>query len=172
MLLKIIFPLVFLAGLWLLIKSIGRIIHIYGGKKIEVPLSHLQSQLILSEVGQYEIAYRRRALVGAIPTGIAFTLTRATDQRPIPVTNVVNHLGSRKDMTGSRIVPIAEFSISEPGQFAFAFAEIAGQKEGDMLLVMKKTGAQGFLMIFAILGSAIATIAGLVLSILAFLGKL
>lgn len=172
MLLKIIFPLVFLAGLWLLIKSIGRIIHIYGGKKIEVPLMRLQSQLSLTEAGQYEIAYRRRALLGRIPTDIAFTLMRTTDQHPVTVTNVVNYLSSRKDMTGSRVVPIAEFNINEPGQFNFAFPEITGQKDGDMLLIMKKTGAQGFLMIFAIIASAIATIAGLVLSALAFLGKL
>ncbi|MNY80668.1 hypothetical protein D3C86_2218240 [compost metagenome] len=44
-------------------------------------------------------------------------------------------------------------------------------KKGDGLIIMKKTGSKGFLMIFAIIISAIATIAGLVLSVLTFLGK-
>lgn len=172
MLLKIVFPLVFLGGLWLLIRSIGRIIHIYGGRKTEVPLSRLQSRITLTEPGPYEIAYRRRALLGVIPTGIGFSLVPASGHPSIPVTDVVNHLGSRKDMSGSRIIPIAEFEISEPGQFDFSFPDVVNQKEGDMLIITKKTGAQGFVMIFAILVAAIATIAGLVLSVLAFLGKL
>jgi hypothetical protein len=84
----------------------------------------------------------------------------------------VNVLGSRKDMSGNRIIPVAEFSIAVSGNYELNIPEIAARKEGDKLLITEKTGTQGFVMIFAILLSAIATIAGLVLSILAFLDKI
>ncbi|SEJ20181.1 hypothetical protein SAMN05216327_10759 [Dyadobacter sp. SG02] len=172
MMLKILFPLVFVAGLWFLIRSIGRIIEIYGGKKVSLPLDRPLPDFQLSEPGAYEIAYRRPAMLGIMPTKVLYRLTSLSDGKHFEATNVVNHLGSRKDMTGSRIVPVAEFSITETGTYRLIVEQLPEIKKGDGLIIMKKTGSKGFLMIFAILASAIATIGGLVLSILAFLGKI
>ncbi|MCF0069061.1 hypothetical protein LZD49_01175 [Dyadobacter sp. CY261] len=169
---KILFPLLFITGLWLLIRSIGRIVEIYGGKKIALPLGRPLPDFHLPEPGTYEIAYRRPAMLGIMPTKVSYQLISLPGGKQFDVMNVVNHLGSRKDMSGSRIVPVAEFSIDAPGTFQLTVDQLPEIKKGDGLIIMKKTGAKGFLMIFAILVSAIATIAGLVLSILAFLGKI
>lgn len=172
MMLKILFPLVFIAGLWFLIRSIGRIIEIYGGKKVNLPLDRPLPEFQLSEPGDYEIAYRRPALLGIMPTKVLYKLTFLPDGRHFEAKNVINHLGSRKDMTGSRIVPVAEFSIADAGTYQLTVERLPEIKKGDGLIIMKKTGSKGFLMIFAIVASAIATIGGLVLSILVFLGKI
>lgn len=172
MMLKIVFPLVFIAGLWFLIRSIGRIIEIYGGKKVTLALDRPLPDFQLSEPGEYEIAYRRPALLGIMPTKVLYKLVSLPDGRHFEVTNVINHLGSRKDMTGSRIVPVAEFSISNTGTYRLIIEQLPEIKKGDGLIIMKKTGSKGFLMIFAIIVSAIATIGGLVMSILSFLGKI
>jgi len=172
MMLKVLFPLLFIAGLWFLIRSIGRIIEIYGGKKVTLPLDRPFPEFQLSEPGDYEIAYRRPALLGIMPTKVLYKLTSLPDGRHFEATNVVNHFGSRKDMTGSRIVPVAEFSITNTGTYQLTVEHLPEIKKGDGLVIMKKTGSKGFLMIFAILISAAATIGGLVLSVLAFLGKI
>jgi hypothetical protein len=172
MMLKVLFPLLFIAGLWFLIRSIGRMIEIYGGKKVTLPLDRPLPEFRLSEPGEYEIAYRRTAFLGIIPAKVLYTLVSLPDGKPFAVNNVVNHLGSRKDITGGRIVPVAEFTIDAPGPYQLSIAQLPEIKKGDSLLIMKKTGAQGFLMIFALLISGIATIAGLVLSVLAFLDKI
>nr|WP_295925183.1 hypothetical protein [uncultured Dyadobacter sp.] len=169
---RLLFPLLFVTGLWLLARSIGRIITIYGGKKVILPLDRPLPEFKLPEPGSYEIAYRRPAILGMIPANILFKLVSTMDGSTFSVANAVNHLGSRKDMSGSRIVPVAAFSIPNPGTFQLTLDQLPEIRKGDALVIMKKTGAKGFGMIFAIIISAIATIAGLVLSILAFLGKL
>lgn len=169
---KILFPLLFATGLWLLIRSIGRIIEIYGGRKVTLPLDRPFPEFQLSEHGEYEIAYLRPAMWGVMPTQALYQLVSVSDGKHFKVTNVINQLGSRKDMTGSRIVPVAEFNIDAPGKYRLTVGQLPEIKKGDGLIIMKKTGSQGFLMIFAIIVSAMATIAGLVLSILAFLGKI
>lgn len=172
MMLKVLFPLLFIAGLWMLIRSIGRIIEIYGGKKITLPLDRPLPEFQLSEPGEYEIAYRRPAILGIMPTRVLYKLTSLPDRKHFEAANVINHLGSRKDMTGSRVVPVAEFSITSAGTYRLTVEHLPEIKKGDGLIIMKKTGSKGFLMIFAIVISAIATIGGLVLSALAFLGKI
>lgn len=172
MMLKILFPLLFIAGLWLLIRSIGRMITIYGGKKVTLPLDRPLPGFHLAEPGEYEIAYRRPALFGVMPTNVLYTLVSVSDGKHYEVRKAINHLGSRKDMTGSRIVPVAEFSIDAAGSYKLTVAQLPEIKKGDGLVIMKKTGSNGFVLIFAVLISAIATIAGLVLSVLAFLGKI
>jgi hypothetical protein len=172
MLFKFLFPLLFFAGFYFLIKSIGRILAVYSGKKIEFPANEASVICKFSKPGTYEIAYKRRTILGVVPTDVAFTFSRQPDGTDIIISKAVNILGSRKDMSGNRIIPVAEFSIAVSGSYELNIPEIPARKEGDKLLITEKTGTQGFLMIFANLLSAIATIAGLVLSILAFLDKI
>lgn len=172
MLFKLLFPVLFIAGFYFLIKSIGRIIAIYSGKKIEFSASETSVVCKLDKRGTYEIAYKRPALLGTIPTDIAFAFSSQSDGKEIIVSRTVNVLGSRKDMSGNRIVPVAEFTIDASGDYRLLIPEIQGRKERDKLIITEKTGSKGFLIIFAILFSAIVTIAGLVLSILAFLNKI
>jgi hypothetical protein len=172
MLFKFLFPVLFVTGFYFLIKSIGRILAVYSGKKTEFSAAEKLVICKLDKTGTYEIAYKRPALFGVIPTGIVFTLDRQSDGKRIMVSPKLSVFGSRKDMSGNRIVPVAEFSIDISGDYQLLIPEIQGRKEADKLIVTEKTGSQGFLMIFAILLSAIATIAGLVLSILAFLDKI
>ncbi|WAC13741.1 hypothetical protein [Dyadobacter pollutisoli] len=147
-------------------------ISIYFGKKIEFRAGENSIICKLDKPGLYEIAYKKPAIFGTIPTHIAFQMHRQPDGKEILVSRRVNVFGSRKDMSGNRIVPVAEFTIDVPGDYRLLIPEIQGGKDRDKLIIKEKTGLKGFLMIFAILFSAIATIAGLVLSILAFLNKI
>ncbi|MEO6287810.1 MAG: hypothetical protein ABIN80_17390 [Dyadobacter sp.] len=172
MLFKFLFPVLFIAGLYFLIKSIGRILAVYSGKKIEFSASDTSIVCQLDKPGAYEVAYKRPGLFGVIPTDIAFKMHSQPDGNEVIVSPALNVLGSRKDMSGNRIVPVAEFSIEVAGSYELFISNIPARKEGDRLIITEKTDTKAFLMLFAILLSAIATIAGLVLSILAFLNKL
>lgn len=140
---KILFPLLFAAGLWFLVKSIGRIIAIYGGSKITLPLDRPFPAFHLSEPGEYEIAYRRPATWGIMPTGVLYKLVSLPDGKHFDAVNVVNHLASRKDMTGSRIVPVAEFSIGKAGTYQLTVEKLSEIKKGDGLIIMKKPAPEG-----------------------------
>ncbi|MCF2505025.1 hypothetical protein L0663_16635 [Dyadobacter sp. CY107] len=172
MLFKILFPALFLTGVYFLIKSIGRIMQVYAGPKIEFPARTADNIIKIDKPGDYEIAYKRPSLTGVIPSNYALTLFRNADQQEVNVVGSVNLLGMRKDLSGNRIVPVASFSIDQPGTYTLRAIESQSFKVGDKLLITAKTGAKGFFAIFAILISAIALIAGLVLSILAWMNKL
>lgn len=169
---KILFPILCITGIYFLFKSIGKIMDVYGGKKIEFPATSFMNQLELDAAGAFEIAYRRPSITGVIPSDCHFKLIRHSDKHEVSVSQKVNLLGMRKDMSGNRVVPIADFNIEQPGTYTLRMTESVDYKAGDKIIITAKTGSKGFLAIFAIIISAIATIAGLVLSILAFMSKL
>ncbi|GAB3340618.1 hypothetical protein GCM10027299_54170 [Larkinella ripae] len=162
-----LFAVLTIVGSVLLIKSISRIISIYSaGPRIEGPAQGQFLDFSLKDPGSYEISVKRPALTGIIRTDIAFELVEASSGKPVAVQRFVNLLSQRKDMSGNRIVPIAEFTLEQGGQFRLTNPKTGLFKEKDKLVIMPKTGSRGFLMIFAILFSAILFIGGLVLFIL------
>ena len=72
---KIIFVLSGILGLFLLIKSISKIVALYNNPN-SVEFSALLPSTIfeIKEIGAYEIAVKRPSLFGMIPTGITFRL--------------------------------------------------------------------------------------------------
>ncbi|WP_026630246.1 hypothetical protein [Dyadobacter alkalitolerans] len=172
MLFKILFPALFLTGVYFLFRSISRIAQVYAGPKTEFPAKTGSNKIKIDQAGDYEIAYKRPSLTGVIPTNCSFTLIEDVGQQELQVTNAVNMLGMRKDMSGNRVVPIAGFNVADPGDYTLRTVESVSFKEGDKLLITARTGSKGFLAIFAIILSGIATIAGLVLSILAWTNRL
>ncbi|GAB3916025.1 hypothetical protein [Larkinella terrae] len=167
-----LFAVLAIAGAVLLIKSIGKMIAVYDTKiKIEWSTQLPVFDFPLNEPGAYEIAVKRPSISGIIPTNIPFQLSDLSAGEAVPVQAFVNLLSQRKDMLGNRIVPIAEFAIDQPGNFRMINTDITRFKENDKLLVMPKTGSKGFLLIFAILFSAILFIGGLVLFILSLVKK-
>jgi hypothetical protein len=162
----VLFALLTVVGSVLLFKSIGKLIRIYtAGTKIEEAAQVPDFEFPLKVPGTYEIAVKRPSLTGIIPTDIAFDVSDLMTGKTVAIRSFVNLLGQRKDGSGSRIVPIAEFAIEQEGQFKLTNPQTGRFKEGDKLIVMPKTGSQGFLMIFAILFSAILLIGSLVLFI-------
>lgn len=167
-----LFAILAIAGVVLLVKSIGELIAVYDTKiKIEWSAQQPVFDFSLNEPGTYEIAVKRPSITGIIPTNIPFQLTDLSDGKTVPVQAFVNLLSQRKDLSGSRIVPIAEFTIDQPGTFRITIPEPGKFKENDRMIVMPKTGSKGFLLIFAILFSAILFIGGLVLFILSLVKK-
>ncbi|MCE7070379.1 hypothetical protein LZG74_08705 [Dyadobacter sp. CY327] len=171
MLFKILFPVLLLTGIYFLIKSIGRIMQVCGVHKIEFPAENFTKKIQIDIAGTYKISYKRQSLAGIIPTDLAFELTRESDKKKIDIRRSVYPLGSYKDLSGNRIVQIATFSVENPGMLTLSSTKSINFKKGDKLLIGAITGSKGFLAIFAIIISAIATIAGLVLSILAWMNK-
>lgn len=145
---------------------------VYGGDKVELEAKKERSHFQLKQLGAYEIAVKRPNIFGIIPSGLAFKLTAKHSGEDILVKKALNIFSQRKDMSGSRIVPIAEFEIKELEEFELVNLEAAKFKDNDTLIITPKTGIEGFILIFALVLSGIATIAGLVLSILSFTNKL
>ena len=172
MYLKILFPILCAAGLYFLLKSIGNMIRLYSSDKFEFSARQEVCLFNVNEYGEYEIAVKRPSLVGAIPTNICFELLEVSNQNKIVVRKALNLFSQRKDLTGNRIVPISEFTASGSGPYELLNSEVARFNANDRLVIMPKTGTKGFVLIFAILFSAILTIGGLVLTILAFTNRL
>ncbi|GAB3905630.1 hypothetical protein GCM10028803_36770 [Larkinella knui] len=169
-----IFLFAFLAvlGATLLIKSIGKLIAVYNtGTRIEWSAQLPEFDFALKDPGAYEIAVKRPSSTGIIPTGIPFQLSDLSGGKTVPVRAFVNLLSQRKDMSGNRIVPIAEFAIEQPGNYRITHPAMERFKANDKLIVMPKTGSKGFLMIFAVLFSAFLFIGGLVLFLLSVIKK-
>lgn len=125
----------------------------------------------IKETGMYEIAVKRPYLFGVIPTSISFHLVDLKTKADVPVFQSVNLFSQRKNMSGERIVPISEFKADETGSYKLMNLNPEKFKEKDKFLITPKTGSKGFLLIFAVLFSAILFIGGSVMTILSFVKK-
>ena len=165
--LKIIFLLSGILGLFLLIKSISKMVALYNNpNSAEFSALLPSSTFEIKQAGEYEIAVKRPDLFGIIPSNIAFRLVDLKTQNEIPVIQSVNLFSQRKNLSGERIVPISEFKADEMGTYELQNFNPEKFKERDKFLITPKTGAMGFLLIFAILFSAILFIGGTVMGIL------
>ena len=165
-------PLGALLGLFLLIKSISRMLALYNNPNSSEFSALLPSTVFeIKQAGTYEIAVKRPSLFGVIPTAVTFRLLDLKSNAELPVMRNVNLFSQRKNMSGERIVPIAEFTANETGRYQLENHNPELFHENDKFLVTPKTGALGFLLIFAILFSAILFIGGSVISMLSFVKK-
>ena len=171
MLFQIIPPVLLIAGAYFLLKNIKKIMQVYGGKKIAFPASLSLKSLILDTPGVYEIAYKRPSVWGAIPTDISFRLIQQRAHKEYPVSKAVNIFGARKDMTGSRIVPVAEFTVDEAHDYELQTIGFYQFENGDEFVISPKTGFKGFFILFAITFSALVAIAGLVFSMMLLMNQ-
>ncbi|CAG5008457.1 hypothetical protein DYBT9275_04273 [Dyadobacter sp. CECT 9275] len=166
MLFLIIPPVLLIAGGYFLLKSIKKIVQINSGKKIEFPASLSLKSLILDVPGIYEIAYKRPSVWGSIPTDISFRIIQLRAHKEYPVSKAVNLFGARKDTSGSRIVPVAEFTVDEAHDYELQTIGFYQFENGDEFIISPKTGYKGFVIMFTIAFSALVMITGLVLSIM------
>jgi hypothetical protein len=170
--LKIIFACSGIVGLFLLVKSVSKMISVYSNpNSVEFPATLAKTSFQIKEAGMYEIAVKRPALFGIIPTNISFRLIAIDNNTPVTVNRSLNLFSQRKNMSGERIVPIAEFKAEKNGEFQLENLDIEKFKERDKLLITPKTGTKGFFLIFAILFSAILFIGGTVLTVISLVKK-
>jgi len=168
----IVFAIAGIVGLFLLIKSISKIIAVYNNpNNVEFSATLGSNTFEIKQAGEYEIAVKRPYLFGVIPSKISFHLVKVDDNSEIPVRQSVNLFSQRKDMSGNRIVPIAEFNIEQIGKYQLDNSNLEQFREKDKFLIAPKTGFKGFLLIFAILFSAILFIGGLVMTALSLVKK-
>src|SRR5205085_6785073 len=102
----------------------------------------------LKEIGTYEIDVKSPYLFGAIPTSAIFLITNSKKKSEISVVQSVNLFSQRKNLSGERVVPVAEFTVTETGNYQFQNLNPERFREKDKLLITPKTGAKGFLLIF------------------------
>lgn len=166
---NIIFACSGIAGLLLLIRSISKIVALYNNpNSVEFSALLPSTTFELKQKGMYEIAVKRPSLFGIIPSNITFRLVELKTKTEIPVYHRVNLFSQRKNMAGERIVPVSEFKVSEIGSYQLENFNPEKFKEKDKFLITPKTGSKGFLLIFAILFSAMLFIGGTVLTVLSF----
>jgi hypothetical protein len=162
-----------LLGLTLLLKSVNTLIRIHtSGSRIEETAQLPTFRFDLAEQGTYEISVKRSSLVGAIPKNNSFRIDDLGNGQSIGVTNYHFLTSKRTDMSGNRIVPVAEFTIDQPGMFQFINATKTNFSERDKLLIAPKASGKSILMILAIVVSGALFISGLVFFILSLLKKM
>ena len=169
---KILFPMIFVSAFWLLVKSAGKAMKVYGGKKVELPAEPGLRKLTLTNAGTYEIAIKRNAVTGTAPAHIAFKVLDLLTQNVYEVHYNIRYFESGKDASGSRTIPVATFTVPKPGDYQLTIPQDAGLKQNDKFIIKELAGTKGIVAIISIVFSSILLIAALVLSILAFLNKL
>ncbi len=114
----------------------------------------------------YEITVKRSSIFGMVPTNNSLQVSDLKYGKTIAVESYSLLLGGRKDMSGNRIVPIAEFVIDQPGSFQLLNPATANFNESDTLLIVPKPGFKAIRLILSTVFSGILFISGLVFSIL------
>jgi hypothetical protein len=167
MIYKICFPLLFLAGLYFLIKSIGRTIALYSQNAIEVDATQESFVLPLPKAGEYEIATKRSQLAGLAPTDAHFEVVLKSTGQSLPVRRLSNLMNfKRVNMSGERITAVAVFTLPGAAEVELRSREAHGFRPKDRLVIMPSTEGQGLGLILAIVLSGLATIGGLITSII------
>ncbi len=170
--LKIVCAISGILGLFFLVKSISKIIALYNNpNSVEFSAILPFATFEIKQTGVYEIAVKRPALFGVIPSTVTFRLVDLKNKTEIPVYQSLNLFSSRNNLSGERIVPVSEFLVVETGSYQLDNLNPEKFKDRDKILITPKTGAKGFLLIFAILFSAILFIGGTVITILSFTKK-
>ena len=166
---KIVFIFAAILGLFLLIKSISKMLALYNNpNRVEFSALLPSVNFEIKQIGMCEIAVKRPAFFGVIPTHLNLRLLNMNSNLEIAVHQSVNLFSQRNSMSGERIVPVSEFTVTETGSYQLQNLNPEKFKENDKLLITPKTGAQGFFLIFAIIFSAILFIGGTVFSVLSF----
>src|SRR5438552_16280597 len=99
--LKIIFGCLGILGLFLLIKSISKMVALYNNpNSVEFSAQLPATTIEIKQTGDFEIAVKRRALFGIIPTNATFHLMDLKTQTEIPVNRSLNLFSQRKNMSG------------------------------------------------------------------------
>ena len=170
--LKILFPCIAIVGLFLLIRSVLKLTKTFTANQQEFPATTLQTNLDLPKSGKYEIDIKRPSLAGVISLRSSFQLTNQATGHPVTITQSDNIFAGRKDGSGNRIVPIAHFTVDQPGTYSLENLSPSDFIAGDQLVIMPAVGMKGALAILATVFSGLLFIGGLVLTALAFKGKL
>lgn len=166
---KLLFAGSTIAGFVFLLKSISKILAVYNNPaSVEFSAKNATALIELKQACMYEIAVKRPYTLGLIPTNLSLQLI-SEDNSPIVINKNLNLFGQRKNMSGDRIVPVAEFEVQQSGKYIFNNQDTGKFKEKDKLTISPKTGARGFLLIFAILFSALLFIGGLVMTIISLI---
>jgi hypothetical protein len=161
-----------LLGLALLAKSIGGLISLYTtGPQIELLAQLSTVNFDIPESGQFTISIKRHSFFDRIHANNDFQLVDQRTGGPIPVDNYRFLNSKRTDMSGTRTVPVAEFSIAQPGSLRLHNPVTSRFTEKDRLLVSPKVGIKGVFMILATVFTGILFIAGVVFFLLSLIVK-
>lgn len=160
-----------LLGIAGLVYSIGAIIRLYNPAEnaYEWPASQAVFQVKLTQAGDYELACKRPGQWDRYFDLPAATLSvrelRSGTEQLVSASGW--NFMKRTDLGGATTLRIGTFQAAAPGQFELHNPDARLFKDGDKLRILPTTGVRGILLIFAIIGSALAMIGGLVLSIIA-----
>ncbi|GAB3543666.1 hypothetical protein [Spirosoma fluminis] len=159
-------------ALVLLIRSVTSLIAVYtSGVRIEQSALAATFRFDLPKPGVYEVAVKRASIFGVIPRNNSFQINELLSNQPIAVDNYAFLTSKRTDMSGHRIVPVAEFTIEQPGSFQLANPATAQFTQTDTLLIAPKAGVKGVLLILATVFTSILFISGFVFFLLSLLNR-
>ncbi|UOQ51515.1 hypothetical protein [Hymenobacter cellulosivorans] len=167
MLYKVCFPLLFFGGLYFLILSIGRTIALYSQNQLEVDATQEAFVLTLPQAGEYEIATKRSQFAGLAPSDTPFeVVVKSTGQR-LPVRRLYNLMNVKRiNMSGERITAVATFTMPTAAEIELRSPQAHTFQPKDRLLIMPSTEGKALGLILAMVFSGIATIGGLIASII------
>ncbi|QHV96938.1 hypothetical protein [Spirosoma endbachense] len=163
----VLFATLAVVGFILLIKSITRLMDIYAtAPKVEWIAQSPACYFDLRDPGIYEISVMRPSIFGVIPKQIPFEVLDRQAEKSIAVENYNFLLSGRRDMSGNRIVPIAEFTIDQPSTFRLFNPANDDFNQTDKLLIRPKAGITGVLSILGVVFSGVLFIGGSIVFII------
>ncbi|GAB4040806.1 hypothetical protein [Spirosoma gilvum] len=167
-----LFGILTIVGLALLVKSVAKLIHVYtDGPRIEWMAQSPIFDFDLAQAGSYEISVKRASVFGRIPTSTAFRVSDRQNGQSIPIAIYGYLTSKRTDLSGNRIIPIADFTINQPGSFRLHTPDTNRFIDQDKLVLSPKAGIMGVLMILGTVCSSVLSIASLVLFTLSLINS-
>lgn len=164
-----------LLGLAGLFYSIRGVIRLYDppANAFELPASQPVFRFVLTQPGAYELACTRPGQYNRYFDPPTVTL----EVRPWPAgpAQLIRAGGpsllKRTNLSGDTTQRLGSFVAAAPGKYELRNPGAAQFGPGDCLRILPATGAWGLLFILAILVSAFATLGGLLVGLLAGLGR-
>lgn len=177
--LKIILPFVFLGGTIILyygIKKAKRLI--FPDFREDFPLSQEKTTIYFPEVGKYQFFYCRkpkfRIIRKPIPwRGFEFKITHSFSGEEVPYMADWVSFFTRSDLKAVRAHSLGEVLIPKSGKYDISHSDFLGEPD-DFLSVMSYHGGvlDTFFMVWTILIGSFMTLGGLIVSMVAWQGRL
>jgi|GEM_PF-1994507 len=166
------FPLVFLLSAFFTVVSFIKFKKYFSNKhQFECPAQTTNFRFLAPFVKRFEIAIKRPYLLGVVPFDARFEILNPSN-RPLRVFHRVSIREQRKDLSGNRIVPVAEFEITEPGEHILLNHSKQKFKEKDMLLIGPKSDSNIIWIVLGLIISSMFSISAFVISVLVWSGNL
>ncbi len=164
------FPLVFLLSASLVAISIKlALTYVFSKQRFECPATSPSFGFLVSGSQQFEIAIKRPYLQGVIPFNTRFEI-RSPNEGKLSVMHRVSISEQRRDFSGNRIVPVAQFHAKGSGEHTLINQNMDKLNPNDVIMIGPKNPIKAIVIILGLVISAFLAVGSLILSVMFWIG--